>query len=121
AEPGQLDAVPAAGVLHPVLVDGVALVEVVRRQQGAASVDICRVATGSWAAFFEYGLMYWDFASAAVIAVEAGCSVRAIPCKPCPLDVVPVEFDLVVARTPELLKDIMTAVGIRPSEGTQGG
>ncbi|MEV0620012.1 inositol monophosphatase family protein [Nonomuraea sp. NPDC050404] len=85
----------------------------ITRQQGAASVDICRVATGSWAAFFEYGLMYWDFAAAALIAAEAGCSVRAIPCQPVLPDVVPVEYDLVVARTPGLLEEVMTAIGIR--------
>ncbi|MFB4276740.1 MULTISPECIES: inositol monophosphatase family protein [unclassified Nonomuraea] len=93
----------------------------VTRQQGAASVDICRVATGSWAAFFEYGLMYWDFAAAALVASEAGCSVYAVPCETGPADIVPIEFDLVVARTPELLAEVMTAVNLRPQDGMREG
>jgi myo-inositol-1(or 4)-monophosphatase len=48
----------------------------VTRQTGSAAVDICRVARGSWNAFFEYGLMYWDIAAAILIAQEAGCHVE---------------------------------------------
>lgn len=47
----------------------------VTRQTGSAAVDICRVARGSWSAFFEYDLMYWDVAAAVLIAREAGCRV----------------------------------------------
>ena len=50
----------------------------VTRQTGSAAVDICRVARGSWSAFFEYDLMYWDIAAAVIIAREAGCHV-ALP------------------------------------------
>ncbi|WP_214103963.1 inositol monophosphatase family protein [Acrocarpospora catenulata] len=91
----------------------------VTRQQGAASVDICQVATGSWAAFFEYGLMYWDFAAAALIATEAGCSVRAVPRGPSRPDLLPLEFDFVVTRTAELMEEVTAMVGIRP-EATRG-
>jgi len=51
----------------------------VTRQTGSAAVDICRVARGSWSAFFEYNLMYWDVAAAVVIAREAGCYVALPP------------------------------------------
>jgi myo-inositol-1(or 4)-monophosphatase len=47
----------------------------VTRQTGSAAVDICRVARGSWSAFFEYNLMYWDVAAAVLIAQEAGCRI----------------------------------------------
>jgi myo-inositol-1(or 4)-monophosphatase len=88
----------------------------VTRQTGAASIDICRVATGSWAAFFEYGLMYWDFAAACLVAEEAGCSVRAIPCAPHEPNRIPLEYDLIVARSPEFMKEIAAAIGLtRPT------
>jgi myo-inositol-1(or 4)-monophosphatase len=84
----------------------------VTRQTGAASIDICRVATGSWAVFFEYGLMFWDFAAACLVAEEAGCSVRAIPCAPHEPDRIPLEYDLIVARTPTFMEEIAAAIGL---------
>jgi myo-inositol-1(or 4)-monophosphatase len=88
----------------------------VTRQTGAASIDICRVATGSWAAFFEYGLMYWDFAAACLVAEEAGCSVLAIPCAPHEPHRMPLEYDLLVARTPDFMQEIAAAIGLtRPA------
>ncbi|MFE0253264.1 inositol monophosphatase family protein [Streptomyces sp. NPDC059010] len=84
----------------------------ITRQTGAASIDICRVAGGAWSAFFEYGLMYWDFAAASLVAEEAGCSVCAIPSTSYGADQVPLEYDLIVARTPEILEEIAAAVGL---------
>lgn len=84
----------------------------VTRQTGAASIDICRVANGSWSAFFEYGLMYWDFAAACLIAEEAGCSVHAVPSAPHEPDRMPLEYDLIVARTPEIMSEIALATGL---------
>jgi myo-inositol-1(or 4)-monophosphatase len=86
----------------------------VTRQYGAASIDVCRVASGSWSAFFEYGLMYWDFSAAALVAAEAGCEVRAVPHATAAPDQIPLEYDLIVARTPEIMTEISTAVGIQP-------
>jgi len=43
------------------------------RQSGSATVDICRVAKGTWLAFFEEGLYVWDVAAASLIAKESGC------------------------------------------------
>jgi myo-inositol-1(or 4)-monophosphatase len=78
----------------------------VTRQTGAATIDICRVATGSWCGFFEYGLQYWDFAAAALIAEQAGCTVVAKPVRANPDDN-PLDFDLIVARD----KDMAAALG----------
>lgn len=62
---------------------GLALREVMRqgwvtRQTGSAAIDICRVASGMWSGFFEFGVMLWDVSAAILIAREAGCHV-AVP------------------------------------------
>ena len=45
------------------------------RRLGAASLDICSVACGRYAGFFEHTLSPWDFAGASVILLEAGGSL----------------------------------------------
>jgi myo-inositol-1(or 4)-monophosphatase len=45
------------------------------RRFGAASLDICAVASGRLNAYYERGLSPWDHAAAALIAREAGASV----------------------------------------------
>jgi myo-inositol-1(or 4)-monophosphatase len=69
------------------------------RQTGAATIDICRVASGLWRGFFEYQLQYWDFAAAALVAEEAGCKVYATPVNAARTGGLPLVYDLVVART----------------------
>lgn len=45
------------------------------RRLGPASLDLCRVADGQSALFYEHGLSPWDWAAAALIAKEAGAWV----------------------------------------------
>ncbi|NLT25094.1 MAG: inositol monophosphatase [Microbacteriaceae bacterium] len=54
-----------------------ALAGVVRdvRRMGAASLDLCGVASGRLDAYFEIGLKPWDWAAGALIAREAGAEV----------------------------------------------
>jgi myo-inositol-1(or 4)-monophosphatase len=85
----------------------------VTRQTGSASIDICRVAAGSWSAFFEFGLMYWDFVAAFLIAREAGCHTLMMPSDPDAAGPMPLEYDVVVARTEEILAEIADATGIQ--------
>jgi myo-inositol-1(or 4)-monophosphatase len=46
------------------------------RRIGAASLDLCSVAAGRLDGYFESGLNAWDYAAGALIASEAGCTVR---------------------------------------------
>lgn len=45
------------------------------RRSGTAAWDLCCVAIGRCALFFEMRLQLWDYAAAALIAREAGCTV----------------------------------------------
>ena len=53
------------------------LSDVVRdiRRVGAASLDLCALATGRIDAYFEFGLKPWDWAAGALVAREAGANV----------------------------------------------
>lgn len=46
------------------------------RRIGSAALDLCMVADGTLDAFAEYGLQEYDWAAAALIAEEAGLTVR---------------------------------------------
>lgn len=46
------------------------------RRSGSAALDLIHVATGQVDAYFEVGLNEWDRAAAALIAAEAGATVR---------------------------------------------
>lgn len=46
------------------------------RRMGAAALDLCMVACGRVDAHFEHGLNPWDWAAGALIAEEAGATVR---------------------------------------------
>ncbi len=46
------------------------------RRIGSASLDLCLVAEGRLDAYYEHGLHVWDWAAAALVAVEAGALVR---------------------------------------------
>jgi myo-inositol-1(or 4)-monophosphatase len=43
------------------------------RRLGAASLDLCAVASGQLDGYFEVGLNYWDYAAGLLVAREAGC------------------------------------------------
>ena len=45
------------------------------RRSGAASVDLCALASGSVDVYYEGGLAWWDIAAGLVIAEEAGATV----------------------------------------------
>ena len=45
------------------------------RREGAASLDLCALATGRFDGFFEFNLKPWDIAAGALIAKEAGAIV----------------------------------------------
>ena len=46
------------------------------RRMGTASLDLCMVASGRVNAYFERSLNPWDHAAAALIAREAGATVK---------------------------------------------
>ncbi|PSL03717.1 myo-inositol-1(or 4)-monophosphatase [Haloactinopolyspora alba] len=60
-----------------VLLDLVPVVRDIRRA-GAASLDLCWVATGRLDAYYERGLKAWDMAAGALVAEEAGAVVTGL-------------------------------------------
>ncbi len=56
------------------------------RRMGAASVDLCSVAIGRVDAYYEWGLMPWDWAAGALIAAEAGARVANLEGGPLQVD-----------------------------------
>lgn len=52
------------------------------RRSGTAAWDMCCVALGRCGLYFELKIQIWDYAAAALIAMEAGCSVTDIDGKP---------------------------------------
>lgn len=48
------------------------------RRMGTASLDLCAVACGRLNAYYERGLKPWDHAAGALVALEAGASVRGL-------------------------------------------
>lgn len=48
------------------------------RRMGAASLDLCAVATGRIDAYYEFGLHPWDWAAGALVATEAGAIVSGL-------------------------------------------
>jgi myo-inositol-1(or 4)-monophosphatase len=57
------------------------LLPVVRdvRRIGSSALDLCMVAAGRLDAYYEDGVHVWDWAAAALIAAEAGASLRLPP------------------------------------------
>jgi myo-inositol-1(or 4)-monophosphatase len=51
------------------------------RINGAAALDLCRVADGVSDGFFEAGIHIWDFAAAGLIAEQAGATLSLFPQK----------------------------------------
>jgi myo-inositol-1(or 4)-monophosphatase len=52
------------------------------RRAGCAALDLCGVAAGRLDAFFEAGMLRWDWAAGALIATEAGARVGGIGGRP---------------------------------------
>ncbi len=52
------------------------------RRAGAASLDLCAVATGRVDAFYEQGLKPWDLAAGGLVAEEAGVGVTGLRGRP---------------------------------------
>jgi myo-inositol-1(or 4)-monophosphatase len=52
------------------------------RRAGAAALDLCMVACGRLDGYYERGLNAWDWAAGALIAAEAGATVRALAGEP---------------------------------------
>jgi myo-inositol-1(or 4)-monophosphatase len=52
------------------------------RRSGTAAWDMCCVAIGRCGLYFELKIQIWDYAAAALIATEAGCSVTDIEGNP---------------------------------------
>ena len=52
------------------------------RRSGTAAWDMCCVALGRCGLYFELKIQIWDYAAAALIAMEAGCSVTDIDGNP---------------------------------------
>ena len=48
------------------------------RRSGTAAWDMCCVAAGRCGLYFEMRIQLWDYAAAALIAREAGCTVTDI-------------------------------------------
>lgn len=49
------------------------------RRAGCASIDLARVADGTYDGYYEIGLHPWDFAAAALVVTEAGGLVGGLP------------------------------------------
>ena len=52
------------------------------RRSGTSAWDMCCVALGRCSLYFEMKIQLWDYAAAALIAMEAGCSVTDIEGNP---------------------------------------
>lgn len=52
------------------------------RRSGTAAWDMCCVAMGRCSLYFELKIQLWDYAAAALIAQEAGCTVTDIAGSP---------------------------------------
>ena len=65
------------------------------RRMGTASLDLCAVATGRVNAYFERTLSPWDHAAGALIAREAGATVKGLA------DAAP-SWDFILAAEPSL-------------------
>jgi myo-inositol-1(or 4)-monophosphatase len=53
---------------------------------GAASLDLCSVAIGRVDAYYEWGMMPWDWAAGALVATEAGARVANLDGSPLGVD-----------------------------------
>lgn len=70
------------------------------RRGGSAALELCAVAAGWTDAYYEHGLNRWDWAAGALIAAEAGATVR-----------LPGDSDLIMASAPGIDHDLYAALG----------
>ncbi|MEX1141994.1 MAG: inositol monophosphatase family protein [Thermoleophilaceae bacterium] len=71
------------------------------RRAGAAALDLCMVACGRLDGYYERGLNHWDWAAGALIAAEAGATVRPLPGDPAGL----------LAASPAVADELAALVG----------
>jgi len=73
------------------------------RRAGAASLDLCWVATGRLDAYYERGLQPWDWAAGTLVATEAGAVVSTLP-----------DSTLVAAAPPlhDQLVELLRSIGV---------
>ena len=76
------------------------------RRAGAASLDLCSVATGRLDAYYERGLKPWDVAAGALIAEQAGAVVTGLRGAPPGEDLVLASAPGVVDALRALLEDL---------------
>ena len=84
------------------------------RRMGAASLDLCAVATGRVDAYYEQGLKPWDLAAAGLVATEAGARVEGAnggpPGEALVIAAPPGLFELLHDQVAELARSAPTAV-----------
>jgi myo-inositol-1(or 4)-monophosphatase len=73
------------------------------RRIGSCSLDLCMVAAGRLDAYYEQGVQVWDWAAGALIAAEAGATVRLPP-------VDGTGSGLIVASAPGIAEDFADAL-----------
>lgn len=86
------------------------------RRLGTASLDLCFVASGRLNAYFERTLSPWDHAAGALIAREAGATVKGRG------DAAP-SRDFILAAHPEVavrLEGELVRLGVPAEAGQQG-
>ena len=90
-----------------------ALIPAVRdiRRFGSCALDLCMVAAGGLDAYYEDGVHVWDWAAGALIAAEAGATLRLPPADGTP--------GLVVASAPAIADALGTA--LRRSGSSEAG
>lgn len=76
------------------------------RREGAASLDLCALATGRFDGFFEFNLKPWDIAAGALIAKEAGAIVTDMQGEQNWL-----ESGDIVAANPKVLAQMLQIIG----------
>ena len=76
------------------------------RREGAASLDLCALATGRFDGFFEFNLKPWDIAAGALIAKEAGAIVTDMQGEQNWLD-----SGDIVAANPKILAQMLQIIG----------
>ena len=77
------------------------------RREGAASLDLCAVATGRLDGFFEFNLKPWDIAAGALIVQEAGGIVTDMSGNEGWL-----ESGDIVAANPKVLAQMLQIIGV---------
>jgi myo-inositol-1(or 4)-monophosphatase len=89
------------------------------RRMGSAALDLCGVAVGRVDAYYELGLNEWDLAAGALIAAEAGATVRRrtiTEVDPLHPDGPPLLVPLIVASTPRIadaIDELLRRAGVR--------